>query len=97
MTDAIAGFFAPWLIYGLILILHLLLPARTIAGYVRDARTAAPLSYRLNGLPVVATTALLWALAVRSGLLCPEWLYHHRWSGLEIGRASCRERVFGFV
>ena len=39
MTDFIAGFFAPWIIYALILGLHLALPARRVAGYVRDDRT----------------------------------------------------------
>jgi protein-S-isoprenylcysteine O-methyltransferase Ste14 len=81
MTDMIAGFFAPWLIYGLVLALHLVLPARTVDGYVRDARTGRPLRYRLNGLLVLATTVALWALAARSGWRAPDWLYHHRWSG----------------
>jgi protein-S-isoprenylcysteine O-methyltransferase Ste14 len=78
----IAGFFAPWLIYGLVLVLHLLLPARTVAGYVRDARTEKPLRYRLNALPVFLMTLALWALAGRLGWLPFDWLYRHRWSGL---------------
>ncbi len=32
MTDFIAGFFAPWIIYALILVLHLALPARKVVG-----------------------------------------------------------------
>jgi protein-S-isoprenylcysteine O-methyltransferase Ste14 len=82
MTDVIAGFFAPWIIYGLILALHLLLPARSVAGYVRDARTGKPLSYRLNGLLVLAMAVALWAHAGRSGWFPADWLYRHRWSGL---------------
>ncbi len=29
------GFFAPWIVYALILALHVVLPARHVTGYVR--------------------------------------------------------------
>jgi protein-S-isoprenylcysteine O-methyltransferase Ste14 len=82
MTDFIAGFFAPWLVYAVILILHLVLPARRIIGYVRDTRANKLLAYRLNGPLVLAISAGLWAIAARSGLAPWDWLYLHRWSGL---------------
>jgi protein-S-isoprenylcysteine O-methyltransferase Ste14 len=82
MTDFFAGFFAPWAIYALILVLHLVLPARRVVGYVHDTRTNKPLTYRLNGPLVLGVLALLWAAAGRTGLLGWDWLYEHRWSGL---------------
>ena len=44
---------APTLIYGFILALHTLLPARCIIGYVVDPKTQQPQVYRLNGLLVL--------------------------------------------
>jgi delta14-sterol reductase len=82
MTDFIVGFFAPWLIYALLLALHMVLPARRVTGYVRNKDGGEPLSYRLNGPLVLAVMVCLWVLAGRSGLLPWDWLYYHRWSGL---------------
>jgi len=82
MKDLISGFFAPWLIYALVLALHIVLPARKVEGYVREAGTGEPLRYRLNGPLVLAVAVALWALAGRSRLLSWDWLYYHRWSGL---------------
>ncbi len=82
MTDFVAGFFAPWIISAFILAMHLVLPARTVTGYVRDEQSGGLLQYRLNGLPVAALTVGLWAFAGRTGLLPWDWLYVHRWSGL---------------
>jgi delta14-sterol reductase len=82
MTELIAGFFAPWLIYALLMALHLVLPARAVEGYVRDPRSGEPLRYRLNGPLVLVAAVALWALAGRSRLLPWDWLYNHRWSAL---------------
>jgi protein-S-isoprenylcysteine O-methyltransferase Ste14 len=82
MTEFAAGFFAPWIIYALILGLHLVLPARRVVGYVNDETTGRPLSYRLNGPLVLLVLALLWVLLARTGVFAWDWLYTHRWSGL---------------
>lgn len=82
MMDFIAGFFAPWIIYALILIVHVALPARRVVGYVRDVQTDEPLTYRLNGPLVLLIMIALWALAGRAGLFPWDWLYLHRWAGL---------------
>jgi len=82
MTDFAAGFFAPWVIYALILGLHLALPARKIVGYVRDDITDKPLKYRLNGPLVLGVLVVLWAVVGGAGVLAWDWLYVHRWSGL---------------
>ncbi len=80
--DIVAGFFAPWIVYALILGLHLALPARRVTGYVRDPHTGKLLEYRLNGLPVLAVLVLLWVVVGFTGLLEWDWLYSHRWPGL---------------
>jgi protein-S-isoprenylcysteine O-methyltransferase Ste14 len=82
MTDIIAGFFAPLLIYGLILALHLGLPAFKVKGYVRDKKSGELLRYRLNGPLVLACLFLIWGLAGSLDLMPWDWLYSHRWSGL---------------
>ncbi|OFW59193.1 MAG: ergosterol biosynthesis protein [Actinobacteria bacterium RBG_16_64_13] len=82
MTDFTAGFFAPWLIYTVILVLHLVLPARNVVGYVRDDRTGELLKYRLNGLPTLGVLVVLWVVTGLAGAFAWDWLYTHRWSGL---------------
>jgi delta14-sterol reductase len=87
MTDTLLGFFAPWGIYAGLLLLHLVLPARRVAGYVRDEHTGQPLVYRLNGLPVLIAAIALWLSAGLSGWMPWDWLWVHRWPGLA-GAAS---------
>ena len=82
MSETLLGFFAPWMIYAGLLVLHLALPARHVAGYVRDERSGSPLRYRLNGLPVLFVAVALWLAAGRSGWMPWDWLWTHRWPGL---------------
>ncbi len=82
MTDTFLGFFAPWAIYAGLLLLHLVLPARRVKGYVRDEHSGEVLGYRLNGLLVLITAVLLWGVAGRSGWMPWDWLWDHRWPGL---------------
>ena len=81
MTELAAGFFASWIVFAGILGLHLLLPARRVAGYARDERSGEPLGYRLNGLLVFGVIVGAWFAAGWSGLLPWDWLWQHRWSG----------------
>jgi protein-S-isoprenylcysteine O-methyltransferase Ste14 len=74
-----AGFFAPWVIYAVITVLHLTVPARTVEGYVIDPATKRPHRYRLNGLLVYALTIALWALACASGWIAWNALWVMRW------------------
>ena len=80
--DFLVGFFAPWIIYAVIFVLHVALPARRVAGYVQDASTDRPFAYRLNGPVVLAVTVGLGAIVGGTGLLPWDWLYLHRWAGL---------------
>ena len=82
MIEFVAGFFAPWVIYGLILGLHLALPARRVAGYVGDEQTGKLLEYRLNGPLVLVALVILWVVTARTHVFAWDWLYVHRWSGL---------------
>jgi protein-S-isoprenylcysteine O-methyltransferase Ste14 len=82
-----AGFFAPFLIYACVLVLHLVLPAQRVRGYVRDAATGEPLQYRLNGLIVMAATLAGWWLVCSRGLVAWDFLWVHRVGSL-LGAAT---------
>ncbi len=88
MTIALLG---PLVVYGLILILHLLIPARVVDGYVRDRMTGKPLRYRLNGLRVFVVMIAGWAAVCRLGWMPWDWFYLHRW---EMTAGAC---VLGLV
>jgi protein-S-isoprenylcysteine O-methyltransferase Ste14 len=79
---SIAGFLAPACVYALIALLHLIVPARSVNGYVVDPATGNPYRYRLNGLAVYAVTIGLWALACASGWLAWDFFWVTRWEGL---------------
>ena len=81
MIDLLPGFFAPWLIYAGILVLHLMLPARRVEGYVRDEHSGQRLRYRLNGPLVLVVSVGAWLAAGYSGVVPWDWLWTHRWSG----------------
>ena len=81
MTDLLPGFFAPWIVFAGILGLHLVLPARRVAGYVRDEDSGELLHYRLNGPLVFFVTLGVWFAAGASGVMPWDWLWQHRWSG----------------
>ena len=76
MIDLLPGFFAPWLIFAGILVLHVVLPARRVEGY-----SGEPLRYRLNGPLVLVVCVGVWLAAGSSGVMPWDWLWTHRWSG----------------
>lgn len=77
----IAGFLAPWGAYALVLALHIVLPAREVAGYVRGP-DGSPLRYRLNGLLVLGVVLAAYGLAAYLGLMPWDFFFSHRWQGL---------------
>ena len=93
------GFFAPWLVFAGLLGLHLGLPARRTAGYVRDERTGDLLRYRLNGLLVFGVTLGVWTAACLYGAMPWDWFWRHRWPGaagaLVLGLLLTATVVFG--
>lgn len=74
-------FFALVAVYALIFVLHLVVPARHVRGYVRDA-DGRPLRYRLNGLRVMVIVVALYLFAGATGLVAWDYLYVHRWQTL---------------
>ncbi|MYK28479.1 MAG: ergosterol biosynthesis protein, partial [Gammaproteobacteria bacterium] len=80
--DWLIGFFTPWIVFAGIFVLHLLLPARRVTGYVRDEDSGELLSYRLNGPLVLVACVGIWAALGFSGALPWDWLWQHRWPGL---------------
>lgn len=76
-----AGFFAPWLLCAWVLLLHLILPARDIEGYV-SGPDGELLRYRINGMAVFVVSIGAWFVAAKLGWAPLDWLYHHRWAGL---------------
>ena len=80
--NTIAGFFAPWLITACTLLLHLVLPARRVTGYVIDEKSGKPLTYRLNGILVFTVSMAAFALLTRWGGVPADWLFERRWEGL---------------
>jgi hypothetical protein len=87
----LAGFLAPAGVYALVLLLHLIVPARTVDGYVINPVTQEPYRYRLNGLIVFALTIGAWVVACRAGWLPWDFFWTTRWEGLA---GAC---VFGLL
>jgi delta14-sterol reductase len=75
----VLAYFAPLLVYGLVLVLHVVVPARQVDGYVGDPATGRPYRYRLNGLRVLGIVVALYALACVAGWMPWEILYVYRW------------------
>jgi Ergosterol biosynthesis ERG4/ERG24 family len=78
----LAGFLAPLVVYAAITLLHLMIPARWVDGYVIDPRTQKPYRYRLNGLVVYLAIVALWALLCSRGIIAWDFLWTVRWESL---------------
>ena len=81
MLAPATGFFAPWVVSATVLLLHLVVPARQVSGYVRGA-DGQPLRYRLNGPAVLLVVLALCAAAARYGFVPWDFFWLHRWEGL---------------
>ena len=82
MKMLIMGFFTPWIIYAGITLLHVLLPARMVKGYVKNESTGELLNYRLNGILVLPVSIITWFLLGYTGKVPYDWLYQVRWASL---------------
>ncbi|MFW5684699.1 MAG: DUF1295 domain-containing protein [Spirochaetota bacterium] len=82
MKADLLAFFSSWLVYGGVLLLHLVAPARERDGYVIDESTGRPYRYRLNGLPVLLVSVVVWFALGYAGIVPHESLYLARWWGL---------------
>ena len=76
------GFVVPLVVYAGVLVLHLVIPARRVTGYVRDAETGEPLTYRLNGMLVLLVTVAIWVWLGWRDIVPWDLLYRVRWESL---------------
>jgi delta14-sterol reductase len=91
----ILGFFTPWAAYAVITLLHFILPARKVKGYVKNDQTGEVLSYRLNGIPVLIGSILIWFLLGRFNVVPFDWLYQVRWASA--AGALVMGLIFSFI
>ena len=77
--EAIAGFFAPTVVFVILLVLHGAMPARRALGYAHPNTSQAPVRYRLNGLLVFAAALAIWAIALLAPL---DWLWRVKWHAI---------------
>ncbi|KAI9335842.1 ergosterol biosynthesis ERG4/ERG24 family-domain-containing protein [Zopfochytrium polystomum] len=79
MADLIACTLQIVEVYAVVWALHMILPARTVAGYCTHFNTVnpAPLPYRLNGPLVLFTTLGLYVALAAAGVKSPTFLAEH--------------------
>jgi len=84
----VLGFFSPWIVYAIITLLHMGLPALKRKGYVRHEQTGKLLEYKLNGHLVLPGSIFIWLAAgyITQPFNLPvtrwTWLYEVRWASL---------------
>jgi delta14-sterol reductase len=78
----ILGFITPVIAYAVITLLHIILPARKLKGYVTSDKTGEVLNYRLNGILVLPASIIIWFLLGYFKLVPFDWLYQVRWFSL---------------
>ena len=72
-TEKILAFFTPLVICAAFFLAQLILPGRTVSGYVTDPETGAPRNYRLNGILVYVIAMIIWATEVTG--MPRDWFY----------------------
>ncbi len=76
------GLISPFVAYSMITLLHLVIPAKRIKGYVKNETTGELTSYRINGKFVLLASILIWFLLGYFNIVPYAWLYETRWLGL---------------
>ncbi|MYJ02039.1 MAG: hypothetical protein F4102_07225, partial [Chloroflexi bacterium] len=71
--EKILAFFTPLIIFAAFAVAQIALAARTVTGYVTNAETGQPRSYRLNGLLVFAIMVIIWATEATG--MPRDWFY----------------------
>ena len=95
MKFQVLGFFTPWIAYVIITLLHCILPAKKMKGYVRNDESGELFNYRINGTYVLTASVFLWLLLGKLELVPYDWLYQVRWESL-IG-AIVLGLIFSFI
>jgi delta14-sterol reductase len=76
------GLITPLIVYAIITVLHLIIPAGRVKGYVKNEITGEVMNYRLNGKFVLWTSVLLWFLLGYFNIVPYTWFYEIRWFAL---------------
>ncbi|HEY4267301.1 MAG TPA: hypothetical protein VGM94_03820 [Galbitalea sp.] len=76
------GLITPLIVYAVITLLHVVIPARRKPGYVVNDATGQVLKYRTNGRFVLPASVLLWFVLGYFHIVPFAWLYDTRWLGL---------------
>ncbi len=76
------GLITPFIAYLMITLLHIIIPAKRMKGYVKNEMTGEVMHYRINGKYVLWTSILIWFLLGHFNLVPYTWLYETRWQGL---------------
>ena len=75
------GLITPLIAYSIITLLHIVIPARKVKGYVKNEITGKVMNYRINGIFVLLTSILIWFLLGYFDIVPYVWLYETRWLG----------------
>lgn len=76
------GLITPLAAYAIITLLHIIIPAKRIKGYVKNEKTGELMNYRTNGKYVLLASILIWFLLGYFDLVPYVWFYENRWLGL---------------
>ena len=76
------GLITPLVAYAVITLLHVIIPAKKVGGYVKSETTGEVLTYRINGKFVLWASIIIWFLLGYFNLVPYTWLYDNRWQGL---------------
>ncbi len=76
------GLITPLVAYAIITLLHIIIPAKRIKGYVKNEITGEVMNYRINGKFVLLASILIWFLLGYFNIVPYTWLYETRWLGL---------------
>ena len=80
--ELVKGFLTPLVVYAGITLLHIVLPAKRMKGYIKNEKTGEVMNYRLNGILVLAVSVLIWFLLGFFNIVPFDWLYQVRWASL---------------
>jgi len=91
----VLGLLTPLASYAVITLLHIILPARKVKGYVKNDTTGEVLNYRLNGILVLPAAIIIWFLLGFYNIVPFDWLYQTRYEGF--AGAIIIGLVFSFI
>ena len=78
--EAIAGFLTPTVVLGIVLVLHIVIPAPRFEGYAHPNTETSPTRYRLNGLAVFICVLVVWWFELTTAPL--DWFWRVKWHAL---------------